>query len=173
MFSWGPSGLVPAVVQDVATAGCWMVAYVDSEALAPHSRRRVHFTRGHATASGVRARPRQRSASRRHRCRLRRGRVAIPGRPVGRPATAEPKLLRRGGCGTSAVGSAQPDPRPGHGRGARFPGQASPGWRRCGDHRPRAGADRRLIHARLLAAAWSACAQRSPKRPPKSSWRQG
>jgi phosphoribosyl-ATP pyrophosphohydrolase/phosphoribosyl-AMP cyclohydrolase len=60
--SWGPSGLVPAVVQDVADGRVLMVAYVDSEALAAtlaggevhfHSRSRDRLWRKGETSGNV------------------------------------------------------------------------------------------------------------------------
>lgn len=61
-LSWGPSGLVPAVVQDVADGRVLMVAYVDSEALAAtlasgevhfHSRSRDSLWRKGETSGNV------------------------------------------------------------------------------------------------------------------------
>ncbi len=60
--SWGPSGLVPAVVQDVADGRVLMVAYVDAEALAAtlatgdvhfHSRSRDRLWRKGETSGNV------------------------------------------------------------------------------------------------------------------------
>ncbi len=61
-MSWGPSGLVPAVVQDVADGRVLMVAYVDAEALAAtlatgevhfHSRSRDRLWRKGETSGNV------------------------------------------------------------------------------------------------------------------------
>ncbi len=62
LISWGPSGLVPAVVQDVADGRVLMVAYMDAEALAAtmtsdevhfHSRSRDRLWRKGETSGNV------------------------------------------------------------------------------------------------------------------------
>ena len=61
-MAWGPSGLVPAVVQDAADGRVLMVAYVDAEALAAtlatgevhfHSRSRDRLWRKGETSGNV------------------------------------------------------------------------------------------------------------------------
>ncbi len=155
--AFGPDGLVPAVVQDVADGRVLMVAWMDARGPGCDAReRRGPFPLAISRPALAQGRDeRQRPAARPHRGRLRR---------------RCPPRHRRSRRTDLSSRDAELFRRRRRTRRARHPGFRLARGAVGDDRRPRCDPTRRLVHRRPSSAAASTRSPaRSPRRPPRSS----